>query len=527
MATSTSSRTRKAPGPGVLVARNPATGEVIEEVRANSPAEAKQAVEHARKVFPEWAAIDPRGRARMLGDVRERIFELTDDIVEAVASNTGKPRAEALVHDVLPPVMLLAWLEKMAPRYLRPERAGRVMGALAGLRSTIEYRPFGVVGAISPWNYPFSLAIQSAVGALAAGNTVVLKPSEATPSVGEVLKRVFEPLPSGVLTVLQGAGDVGAALVDAPCDKICFIGSPATGSRIAEAAAKHLTPVVMELGGKDPAIVLADADIDYAAAGIAWGSFLNAGQTCAAIERIYVVDEVADDFERALTDKVRALRRGQDGDLGSLTVERQLEVVKDQVEDALAKGARVIAGGPAWDGEGGGLWYSPTILEDVNLDMAVMREETFGPVVVLTRVRDEDEAVQRANDDGFNLTASVWTKDRRKGERVARRIRAGTVIVNENGAVGNGAPWTPWGGIGRSGYGRINGLPGLREFTYPVHVARKTVPGKSIWWYPYDEPTTAALRASIELFAARSWTQRLKLVPAITRGMLQGIRKKL
>ena len=527
MATKGGNRPSKDDGsrPGVLVARNPATGEVLGEVPANSPAEAKEAVEHARKVFPEWAAIDARGRARMLGEVRRRISELIDDIVEAVSSNTGKPRAEALVHDVLPPVMQLAWLEKMAPRYLRPDRPGRLMGMLAGLSSRVEYRPFGVVGAISPWNYPFSLGVQAVASALAAGNTAVLKPSEATPQVGEVLKRVFEPLPAGVLTVVQGAGDVGAALVDAPCDKICFIGSPATGRKIAEAAAKHLTPVVMELGGKDPAIVCADADPDHAAAGIAWGSFLNAGQTCAAIERIYVVDQVADDFERALTTKIGALRRGQDGDLGSLTLERQLEVVKRHVEDALGKGARVLVGGPA--GGDDGLWYAPTVLKDVNLDMAVMREETFGPVVVLTRVRDEDEAVRRANEDGFNLTASVWTKDHRKGVRLAQRIRAGAVLVNEVGAVGDGVPWMPWGGVGESGYGRINGPHGLREFTFPVHVGRKILPGKSVWWYPYDEPTTEALRATIEMFAARSWGQRLKHIPRIARGMTRAIRAKL
>jgi acyl-CoA reductase-like NAD-dependent aldehyde dehydrogenase len=304
--------------------------------------------------------------------------------------------------------------------------------------------------------------------------------------------------------VVQGGAEVGAALVDAPCDKLSFIGSTAVGRRVAEAAAKHLTPVVMELGGKDAAIVLEDADLDNAASGVLWGSFLNAGQTCCAIERAYVLDSVYDGFVDKLTTKLSGLRHGrEDGDIGSLTFKAQLEKVERHVEDAVDKGATVLSGGT--DGgrnAGGSLWFEPTVLEGVTDAMDLFNEETFGPMLPLFRVRDEDEAVRRANEDSFNLTASVWSGDRRRAERVAARLRAGSVAINDH-AAGAGAPWGAWGGVGESGYGRLNGPLGIRELTYPVHVGRSLTPHqKRLWWYPYDEASTTALRAVAETIAA-------------------------
>jgi len=301
-----------------------------------------------------------------------------------------------------------------------------------------------------------------------------------------------------VATVVQGGGDVGAALVDAPCDKLCFIGSTATGRKIAQAAAKHLTPVVMELGGQDAAIVCEDANLDVASSGVLWGSLLNAGQTCCAIERAYVPEQVADEFECLVVEKAGRLRRGDD--VGPLTVERQFDVVKRHVEDAVAKGATVLAGGDGGDGH----WFDPTILEGRTRDMALYTEETFGPVLPIVRVKDEDEAVRRANEDGFNLTASVWSGNRERAERIASRLVAGTVTINDH-AITAGAPWGLWGGVGESGYGRLHGKLGLREFAVPVHVARNLAPGiKRPWWFPYDLSTTDGLRAVAELLLASS-----------------------
>lgn len=516
-------------GPEILRAVSPASGKDLGEVLATSPAEVKDIVARARKLAPEWAGIAPAGRVHLLAEVRHRIYDHLDDIVEVVSEQCGKPRAEALAHDVLPTVLMLQYYERMAPKWLRPERVGPVVGPLFGTASKVELRPFGVVGCISPWNYPFFLSFLGIAPALFAGNTVVLKPSEVTPGVGELLRRVLEPLSPGVASVIQGGGPVGAALVDAPVDKLCFIGSPATGRKIAEAAAKHLTPVVMELGGQDAAVVCGDADLDVASSGVLWAAFMNAGQTCAAIERAYVVDSVADRFEALLVDKVAKLRQHSAGDVGSLTAQRQLETVDRHVGDALEKGAKLLAGGPGTGNKNvdGTLWASPTVIEGRSKDMAIATEETFGPLLPIVRVRDEEEAIRRVNEEGFNLTSSVWTRDRRRARAIASRLKAGTVVINGHGDTA-GAPWTPWGGVGESGYGRLNGIYGLREFVVPVNVSTSIVPGmKKLWWYPYGDATTATLRSFTELLSARTVSQRATALKSLVSNVGRALKEKL
>ncbi|HEX2090043.1 MAG TPA: aldehyde dehydrogenase family protein [Actinomycetota bacterium] len=523
MAQATRGRTRKAK----LESLNPATGEVVRTYEPSTPAEVKQAVERARKVQPEWAALGPRGRADLLRAVRTRIYERMDEIVDVVATENGKPRVEALSHDVLPTVLTLTYLCAITPKTLRPDRVSPLIGAAVGMSSKIEFRPFGVVGCITPWNYPLYLAFQAFTPALLAGNTVVIKPSEITPAIGELIRELLEPLPSDVATVVQGAGEVGAALVAAPCDKICFIGSGGTGRKIAEAAAKHLTPVVMELGGQDTALVCEDADLDVASSGVLWGAFLNAGQTCCAIERTYVVDSVADEFERLLVDKLKQVQAGDENMIGPLTATRQLEVVERHVKDAVEKGAKVLAGGPDGERRDGGLWFAPTILEGRSEDMAIFREETFGPVLPIVRVKDEDEAVRRANEEGFNLTASVWTRSSKKGQEIASRVKAGTVMINDH-ATAAGLPWGLWGGVGESGYGRLQGALGLREFTVPVHVGRRTIPGlKQPWWYPYDRATTDTLRAAAEVLSAPRLDQKVAAAKTFLVNVGRSIKNKI
>jgi succinate-semialdehyde dehydrogenase/glutarate-semialdehyde dehydrogenase len=481
---------------------DPRTGSVLEEIPANAPDDVREAVARARAAQPAWAALSVRERAAALGEVRLEIGRRMDDLIDTIHRENGKPRAEAVSHDVLPTVFTIAYLERVAPRALRPQPAGRLIAPLLGLSSRIEWRPFGVVGCISPWNYPLLLSFMGLVPALLAGNTVVLKPSEMTPATGERIREVLTVLPSNVATVVLGGGDVGAALVDAPCDKLCFIGSTATGRRIAAAAAEHLTPTVMELGGQDAAIVCEDADLDVASSGVLWGSLLNAGQTCCAIERAYVSERIADEFERRLVDKAGRLRRGED--VGPLTVQRQFDVVRRHVDDAVAQGATTLAGGDARSDSDDGFWFDPTILEGRTEDMALYGEETFGPVLPIVRVTDDDEAVRRANQEGFNLTASVWSSSRDRAERIASRLVAGTVTINDH-ALTAGTPWGMWGGVGQSGYGRLHGKLGLREFAVPVHVARNLLPRmKRPWWFPYDLDTTDGLRAAAELLTAPS-----------------------
>lgn len=517
---------RKPSSNGKLKSFNPRTGEVMREIPAVAPAEVPDYVEQARKVAPEWGAIKPEGRARFMGDVRVRMKEKADEIAETVAGETGKPFAEALAHEVMGPLLQLTYLERLAPKVLKSRRVAPVFGPLVGIKSRMDFRPFGVVGCISPWNFPVTNSFLAFMSPLFAGNTVVIKPSEVTPACGEIVRDILDPLPSGVATVIQGGGDVGAALVDAPCDKISFIGSPTTGRKICEAAAKHLTPVVMELGGKDAAIVCTDADLDLASSGVAWGAFANAGQICASIERTYVVDSVADEFEERLLSKVARLEQGEQ--VGSLTFPRQLEIVANQVKDAIAKGARLLAGGPeaGKKNENGTLWFAPTVLTDVNGEMTVMTEETFGPVVTIIRVRDEAEALRRANEDGTNLTASVWTSNPKRQDWLARGLRAGSVTTNMQVET-SVATWGTWGGVGESGYGRLNGELGLLEFTVPVHVAQPAMPKmKRLSWYPYDKASDGLVRSLIDFLGSRGAPKKLGALKDVVRGFTKAAKSR-
>ena len=525
-------RTTTRPGvskPATLRSTNPQTGEALGEVNPSRPEEIRGVVDAARKVQPEWAAISARGRARHLRGVRHAIYRHLDEIVETITQECGKPHSEALSHDVMPAVLGLQYMEGMAPKWLRPDRPGAIVGPAIGLSSRVEYRPFGVVGCIAPWNYPFFLSLMGMVPALLAGNTVVLKPSEVTPGVGERIREVLESLPAGVATVVQGAAEVGAALVDAPCDKVSFVGSAATGQRIATAAAEHLTPVVMELGGQDAAIVCDDADLDLATSGLLWGAFLNAGQACTAVERAYVAEPIADEFERELSAKLARLKQDGRGDIGSMTTPAQLETFKRHITDAVAKGARVVAGGTGAGkaNSDGSLWGYPTIIEGRGEDMEAFREETFGPLLPIVRVRDDDEAIRRSNEEGFNLSASVWSDDPNRAKRIASEVRSGTVTINCH-AEAAGAPWAPWGGVGKSGYGRLNGVYGIREFTVPTHVGTNgPVTMKRIFWYPYGEATSTALRAVTELASAPAMGDRLRAARRLAGSARRAFKEKL
>lgn len=505
--TTTRKKKKTSTGPTMLESRNPRTGELLAEIPAVDPAEVPEIVDRARKVQPEWAAIPPEARARHLKEIRHRFYDRMNDVVETVSAETGKSPREAMLLDGFAALNKMAHMEPLAAKALKTRKVGGMSGPIIfGSRSRIDWRPFGVVGAITPWNYPITNALLGFLGALLAGNSVVLKPSEVTPASGELLRDLFDPLPPGVFSVVQGRGDVGAALVDAPCDKISFIGSPATGRRILEAAAKHLTPCVMELGGQDGAIVCEDADLEIASSGIAWSSFFNAGQTCCSVERIFVVDDVADDFERRFLDKVSNVKIGEsDIQMGPLTFAPQLKTVARHVEDAVAKGATVLSGGidAGPKNANGTLWFAPTVLTNVTDDMAVVREETFGPVITITRVRDEDEAVRRMNEEGTNLTASVWTRSKKRADFLFSQLNAGAMASNDHGVL-PGMAWAPWGGYGESGFGRLNGILGIQEFSVPVHVAHSVSSKlKKPYWYPYDDAQEKVMRGLAKVMGGR------------------------
>jgi len=460
------------------------------------------AVRRAREAQGAWGALSVADRVRYMRGVRRTLVRRMDEVIATIRAETGKPEIEALGHEVMVVAGLLKSYERRAVQLLRPRRVGTGI-PMATKRGTKLYEPFGVVGVISPWNYPFSLPAIPVVSALFAGNAVVLKPSEVTPRCGELLADIVrEGIPDypGLVQVVQGRGEVGAALVGAGVDKIAFIGSTGTGKRVLAAAAETLTPVVMELGANDVAIVCEDADLERAAAGVVWGAMANAGQVCMSVERALVPEAIYDRFAAAVEAELGRLRvsTGDEGDVSRLIFPRQREIIQRVVDDAAARGARVVRGGMSRD-EQGAVVYEPTLILDATPEMELNRHETFGPVLPLVRVKDEDEAVRLANGGPYGLNASVWTGSTERGRRIARRLRAGMVMVND--AIVNFAiPELPYGGVKQSGFGRMMGDEGLLEFVQIKSVAETVVSlPREITWFPYRPAVYGILRRATKV----------------------------
>jgi acyl-CoA reductase-like NAD-dependent aldehyde dehydrogenase len=468
---------------------SPATLETLCEIEVQTAEDVREAVERARKAQPGWAgrSFDERGRYMMRA--LEILIDRQDEFMDQILGETPKPRTQAILMDIFAACDSLHYYAKSAGKFLRPEKK-RLHGMLAFMKQLrIVYQPVGVVGVISPWNLPFFLSINPTVQALMAGNAVLLKPSSATFLSGKLVGDLFEAagLPDGVLTVLQGDGSTGAALIEAGVDKVCFTGSVATGRRVASACAERLIPYTLELGGKDPMIVCADANLESAAAGALAGAFLNAGQTCVGTERVYVVESVAETFTRKVVEGTARLRQETEGEfeVGAIYWPRQMEIIEEHIRDAISKGAKVEIGGRR-NPKLKGLYYEPTVLTDVTHDMLVMREETFGPILPIMRVRDEEEAIRMANDTQYGLAANVWTRNNRKGFEIARRIHTGSVCVNDM-AVTYGAHEAPFGGRKNSGIGQVNGEIGLKGYCHAQPILIDRFGGRqSLQSYPYS-----------------------------------------
>lgn len=486
-------------GADALEVRRPGDGSLVARVPVMGAPEVDSAVRTARSVQEEWASRSARSRARVLDRLGHVLADRAEEIAERVRDETGKPRTEALA-EVAVSGELLQYYVRIAPKALANRSVGS--GWLLNKRGWVEREAHGVVGAILPWNYPFIMVMDVLAPALAAGNALVVKPSEHTPWSALLVPDLCRAagVPEGLVQVVTGDGATGAALVAADIDKISFTGSTATGRKVMAAAARHPIPVVMELGGKDPAIVLADADLERAARGVAYGGFFNAGQTCISVERVLVERPVYDRFLELLAAEARSLRvgTGDDADVGPMVNQEQFDIVNRQVRDALAGGARAVTGGAP----GTGRLYPPTILVDVAPDADVATEETFGPVVTVTPVADEDEAVERANALGYGLFASVWTGDRDRGVRVARRLVAGGVSVND--VLSHYAlPGLPVGGRGPSGFGSRRGREGLEEMVRNrTMLVDRIGLGRELWWFPY-RPVGERLVAAVTEWRAR------------------------
>ena len=505
-----------------IVCVNPATGEENGRVPLMNASEVAAAVSRARKAQGAWARLSFRARAQYVLRAREIVLARVDEIATLISRETGKPAAEATSMEVVPTLDLMHYFARNTAAMLNRQKIDIGQYQLMGRSSYIVYKPLGVVGIISPWNFPWATPLDEVMMALMAGNAVVLKPSELTPLCGVEIAEVLREarFPEGLVEIVTGDGSTGAALVEAGVDKIMFTGSVATGKLVAEAAARHLTPVVLELGGKDPMVVLDDANLANAARAAVWGGFCNAGQACASIERCYVHESVAQEFTKLVVDETRKLRVGpptsDEIDVGSMTNERQLRVVEDHIQDAVEQGARVETGGHRVKNTDG--WFhEPTVVTNVDHSMELMRDETFGPVLPIMTFKNDDEAVRLANDSIYGLTASVFTSDNARGRRLAEQIDAGTVMINEV-VYTHAIAQTPWGGVKQSGYGRTHGRLGLLELVTPQHIHVNRVPWlPDVWWFRYTTEAANLFRGFAKRFTTGSAVSSSFLLPKIIR----------
>ena len=510
------------PSGAEIICHNPATGDEIGRAPLTMPEEVARAVGRAREAQAAWAAKSFRERGQLIMEARRIILRELEEIALLISRETGKPVTEAISLEITPVLDLMQYFARQTATLLRPQRVSVGQYWTMGRLSYEIYKPRGVIGIISPWNFPFATPLGESVMALMAGNVVVLKPSELTALCGLKIKNILARagLPNDALQVVTGDGSTGAALVAAGVDKIMFTGSVATGKRVAEAAGTYLIPVVLELGGKDPMIVLDDAHVENAARGAVWGAFANSGQSCSSVERCYVHESIAENFIAKVVAETKRLHQaiGTDeaADIGSMSSERQLRIVERHVYEATANGATALTGGERVSGEAGP-FYQPTVLTNVNHGMEVMREETFGPVLPIMTFQTDDEAIRLANDSDFGLTASVWTTDIQRGRRVAERIDAGTVMVNEV-VYSHGISQTPWGGIKQSGTGRTHGRAGLLELVHAQHIHVNRLPFiPDLWWFNYDAGAGKLFRGFARRFASGSVLQTMLLLPQMIR----------
>ena len=505
---------------------DPANRQTLGTLHSFTSEEIAVVVAKARAAQPRWAATPTAARLRIIRRFQQLVCEQKDAIAAVITREAGKPLAEAISTEILVVLDAAKFLLDNAAQFLQPEPVPHANPVMKLKRGLLFREPYGVIGIISPWNYPFSLPAVQTLTALATGNAVVLKPSEFTPFSSLELGRLLREagLDPDLLQVVTGEGPSGAALLESAIDKLIFTGSVATGKRVAQAAAARLLPVVLELGGKDPMIVLEDADVDVASSAAVWGAFMNAGQTCLSIERCYVQESIYDAFLKSCVEKTARLRLGPGSDpaadVGPMIHERQLRIVQSHVEDAVARGARLLAGGKTLP-QLGANFFSPTILAGVDHSMAIMREETFGPVLPVRSFKTEDEAVTLANDSEFGLAASIWTRDRRRGEALARRVNAGTVMVNDVIAC-FGISEAPHGGVKSSGIGRTHGRFGLEEMVWPKYIDSDGLPGmKKLWWYGYGPTFLRQMSGFIELLFSKNLTKRARGAAKSTQAYIQ------
>jgi succinate-semialdehyde dehydrogenase/glutarate-semialdehyde dehydrogenase len=496
-----------------LQSYEPATGQLLGEVKVMSAEEVRAAVAKARRAQEAWGALPVEERCERVLRFRDALVDRADELVDLLVRECGKPRHEALLHEVMVAADLATYFAKAAPKVLAPRSLS--LHLMKHRKSYVHYMPRGVVGVISPWNYPLQLPLRDVIMAVIAGNAAVLKPSEVTPLIALKAKEVWDGagLPEDLFQVVTGGGAAGAALIDAGVQLVVFTGGVATGKRVAAACGERLIPCVMELGGKAPLLALPDADLERTARGIVFGGFTNSGQVCISVERVYAHAEVHDRLLDRVVELTKELRQGDPStetvDIGAIIFPKQIEIAERHIADAVAKGAKVLAGGKRVPGKG--QFFEPTVLGNCDHSMTVMTEEIFGPIVPFMKVSTEEEAIRLANDSHLGLNAYVFSGDRHHGRQVAERVQAGSVLVNDVLSNG-GCPEAPFGGIKQSGFGRVMGDESLREMCDVRHISvdRVALGSKDPLWFPYTDKAYEWFRRGMRaMFSSGSIFQRI------------------
>jgi len=505
---------------------DPASGKILTQIEKTHPAALPEILSRARDPQSAWCALPIERRCAQLRLLRERMLASRAALADAVVAESGKPRVEALFADLFVALDTAEYFSKQGARLLRSERVPHHSSAGKAKSGRLVYDPVGVIGIISSWNYPLAIPLSQIIPAVAAGNAVVCKTSDFTPQCGALIEKLFTDsgFPKNLVTVIQGDGEVGQALIDAAPDKIMFTGSVATGRRVAEACAKKLIPSVLELGGKDAMIVLADANVDVAGSAAVWGSYTNCGQVCLSVERLFVEQSIEEKFLALCVEKTKKLRLGpgcEPGtDVGPLIRPQHVQRMSDLVNDAVARGARVLCGGKARPDLGTN-FFEPTVIAGVNASMRLFQEETFGPILAVQAVKDPEEAIARANDSTFALAASVWTSNAKRGQAIAARLRAGAVMVND--AISYfGIAEAPHGGCGVSGWGRTHGKAGLLEMVQAKYIDVDRLPGREKpWWYRYGADLERAADAFLRFEFGGSLVAKLRNAPGALKTMFR------
>ncbi|MCP2519418.1 aldehyde dehydrogenase family protein [SCandidatus Aminicenantes bacterium Aminicenantia_JdfR_composite] len=505
----------------ILESINPATGEKIGAVIVSSKEDVKKAYEKAEKAFETWKEIPLNKRLKLMKKVKRIILETKDEIAELITLETGKPLMESFSSDICASLDALVYYIKNAKKILKKEKIKFYQPFLWGKRAWIEYEPLGPIAVISPWNYPLSLPLATIIPAILAGNTVLFKPSEYTPLVGKKIKDIFDTagFPEGVLNILYGGAEVGKVLIKTPVKKIFFTGSSSAGKEIMKDCSESLKPFVFELGGKDSMIILKDADLNLTVEGAIFGTLFNCGQTCSSVERIFIEEDISEDFIKRLKSRLEKLEIGnginENIEIGPLQNLQQYNKVKEHLIDSLDNGAKIVIQMRSHNLNK--LFFPPTILTNLRPDTKSMIEETFGPLIRIIPVKNWEEAVRLSNSSKMGLSASIWTKNIPLAKEIAKKLEVGTVWIN-NVLYSFNAMQCPWGGVKESGIGRVHGKYGLLEAVNPKLICMEKQRKKGeFWWFPYTKDKVEILKKGFDFIFGKGILKRIRLIPAMLK----------